>query len=71
MNMQSIIEKVLGELDTLGDKGIQSQILGMGGDMAARAGGEGVEKPEASIEVEAEGELSPEMLEKLKALLAE
>lgn len=72
--MNPAIQKVLEELDGLGESAIRKRILGLDDE----GGGAGMETPEEEAaepggpgHAEPDGdELSPEMLEKLKALLA-
>lgn len=75
--MNSVIEKVLAQLDDLGDSAIQKKILGVGdssGDVDSPSTGptgDTATQSDGVTEKEPDGdELSPELLEKLKALLA-
>lgn len=63
------IDKVLAELESLGDKAIQKRILGLGADEEEPKAMAAAETPEDE-KAEGEEELSPDMLEKLKALLS-
>lgn len=65
------IDKVLAQLDDLSDKAIQKRILGVGDDAPAEVEAEAPVGDGMSVEVEAKGdELSPELVEKLKAFLS-
>lgn len=72
--MNPAIKKVLADLDSLGDGAIKKRILGMD-DEAEAAESPAEQAGEDAADVEGlpqdKDELSPELLEKLKTLLAE
>ena len=69
--MNAALQKVLADLDGLGEKAIQKRILGVGDEPVPAPESPAEEMAEGEPHTEPDGdELSPELLEKLKALLA-